>query len=209
MTALRLLLPHEIGNRKLASVVPPPFRRTSPNRAPNEFYPTPPEATRALLSAESFDGSVWEPACGQGHISKVLIGAGHQVVSTDLVNYGYGEAGRDFFAERRPLAKHIITNPPYGRGLADAFVKHALNLTKATGGKLAMLLAIHSLCHPLRHELFTDNPPAAVYCLDQCHCWPEGKAFKATPTLTMQRYCWVVWHHRSSMGTVLRWLRCQ
>ncbi|PID44236.1 MAG: hypothetical protein CSB48_02440 [Proteobacteria bacterium] len=34
-----------------------------PKRAPFEFYPTPPEAVRALLSVEQFDGSIWEPAC--------------------------------------------------------------------------------------------------------------------------------------------------
>jgi hypothetical protein len=138
----------------------------------------------------------------------VLAQAGHEVVSTDLIDYGYGLSGRDFFAECRPLAKHIVTNPPYGRGLADAFVKHALALTKQTGGKVAMLLAVQSLCHPLRHELFIDHPPAAVYCLDRCDCWPEGKAFKATATLRMQRYCWVVWRAGYTAPTTLRWLRC-
>jgi hypothetical protein len=209
MTALRLLLPHELKPRQFESTTTRAFRfgpRISPNRAPYEFYPTPPEATRALLAAESFDGPIWEPACGQGHISKVLVEAGHQVVSTDLVEYDYGEAGRDFLTERKSLAKHIITNPPYGRGLADAFVKHALDLTRQTGGKVAMLLTMNSLCHPLRHDLFTDNPPAAVYCLDQCDCWPEGKAFKATATLRTQRYCWVVWHPSRRRPTEIKWL---
>lgn len=210
MSTVRLLLPHELGSRRFESATARAFRfgpRISPNRAPYEFYPTPPEATRALLSAERYDGSVWEPACGQGHISKVLAEAGHEVVSTDLVDYGFGQPGRDFLAEREALAKHIITNPPYGRGLADAFVKHALNLTQATGGKVAMLLTMNSLCHPLRHGLFTDDPPAVVYCLDRCACWPEGNCTRATPTLVAQRYCWVVWHHNRSESTTLRWLR--
>jgi hypothetical protein len=209
MSTVRLLLPHELKSSSFVSATDRAFRfgpRISPNRAPYEFYPTPPAATRALLSAERFDGSVWEPACGQGHISKVLIEAGHWVVSTDLVAYGYGEAGRDFLAEPEPLAKHIITNPPYGRGLADAFVKHALDLTRRTGGKVAMLLTISSLCHPLRHNLFTETPPAAVYCLDKCECWPEGNARKATATLATQRYCWVVWEGGLPAATVLRWL---
>ena len=34
-----------------------------PKRAAFEYYPTPPEATRALLSVEKFEGSIWEPAC--------------------------------------------------------------------------------------------------------------------------------------------------
>jgi hypothetical protein len=41
------------------------------------FYPTPPEATRALLSVETFDGLIWEPACGQDSppFSKGLFGS--------------------------------------------------------------------------------------------------------------------------------------
>ena len=85
-----------------------------PRRVPHDFYPTPPEAVRALLSVETFEGSIWEPACGDGAISKVLLAAGYNVVSTDLIDRGYGIGGRDFLKSDRPLAKHIITNPPYG-----------------------------------------------------------------------------------------------
>jgi predicted nucleic-acid-binding Zn-ribbon protein len=90
-----------------------------PSRAAYDYYPTPPEATRALLAAEQFDGSIWEPACGEGHLAKVLTDAGYDVTSTDLVDYGFGTPSQDFLAERKPLAKHIVTNPPYGRGLAE------------------------------------------------------------------------------------------
>ena len=83
-------------------------------RAAYEFYPTPPEATRALLSVESFEGDIWEPACGDGAISKVLEAAGYQVVSTDLIDRGYGVGGHNFLKSDNPLAKNIITNPPYG-----------------------------------------------------------------------------------------------
>ena len=115
-------------------------------RAPNEFYPTPASAVRALLSVEQFDGSVWEPACGDGAISQVLVKAGHEVVSTDLIEHGYGISETDFLKQTKPRAKHIITNPPYGRGLADRFAGRALNLTQKTGGKVAMLLNMSSLC---------------------------------------------------------------
>lgn len=95
------------------SKVSAPNNRT-PKRAAFEFYPTPPEATRALLSVETFEGSIWEPACGDGAISKVLTEAGYQVVSTDLIDRGYGAGGHNFLKSTEPLAKHIITNPPYG-----------------------------------------------------------------------------------------------
>jgi hypothetical protein len=85
-----------------------------PKRAAYEFYPTPPEATRALLSVESFEGDIWEPACGDGAISKVLKASGYQVVSTDLIDRGYGAGGHNFLKSNTPLAKNIITNPPYG-----------------------------------------------------------------------------------------------
>lgn len=53
-----------------------PVKLSVPRRIPHEFYPTPPEATRALLSVERFDGDIWEPACGHGAIATVLTDAG-------------------------------------------------------------------------------------------------------------------------------------
>jgi hypothetical protein len=66
------------------------------------------------LSVEAFEGDIWEPACGDGAISKVLETAGYRVVSTDLIDRGYGAGGHNFLKSTKPLAKNIITNPPYG-----------------------------------------------------------------------------------------------
>ncbi len=209
MSSIRLLKPHEIPVRRPGSQTARAFRmgpQIAPHRAAYEFYPTPPAATRALLSAETFDGPIWEPACGQGHISKVLLQAGYHVVSTDLVAYGYGEAKLDFLAETRPRAKHIITNPPYGRGLADAFAKHALELTRETGGTVAMLMNLAGLCHPLRHDFWTAHPPTIIYALDECTCWPYGDPSRATTGIAKQRYCWIIWKYGQSGVTALRWL---
>lgn len=180
--------------------------RIHPNRAPYEFYPTPPEATRALLAAERFEGSVWEPACGTGWISKELTRAGYDVTSTDLANHGYGEGGLNFLDEREARARNIITNPPYGRGLADAFCKHAIDLTHKTGGKVAMLLAVQGLCHPTRTPFFQKHPPAIIYAVDDCTCYPEGNPAKATRSLLQQRYIWMVWHANYQGPTLFKWL---
>ena len=209
MSTIRLLHPREIAGRRVIGATARAFRmgpQIAPHRAAYEFYPTPPEATRALLTAESFDGSIWEPACGQGHISKVLAAAGHDVVSTDLVAYGYGEAHRDFLGETRPLAKHIVTNPPYGRGLADAFAKHALRLTAETGGNVAMLMNLSGLCNPLRHEFYVNQPPAVIYALDECTCWPYGDPTRATTGIGKQRYCWIGWKSGHQGPTHFHWL---
>jgi hypothetical protein len=168
-------------------------RTSVPRRIPNEFYPTPPEAVRALLSVESFDGSIWEPACGDGAIAKLLIDAGHQVVSTDLYAYGFGETGIDFLAQTSPRARHIVTNPPYGNGLADAFLLKALALTRKTGGKVAMLFNLASLCHPCRTGLWRSQPPARIYAIDSVVCWPEHRYGPAPEAFKRHRYCWAVW----------------
>lgn len=152
-----------------------PVSRTSsaPHRIPNEFYPTPPEATRALLSVEAFDGPIWEPACGDGRIARVLERHGAQVVATDLNDYGYGEPDIDFLNCTRHRAKHIVTNPPYGWGLADRFVAKALALTTQTRGKVAMLLNLASLCHRSRTQHWKASPPTRIYAIDDIVCWPE------------------------------------
>lgn len=176
-------------------------------RVPYDFYATPPEATRALLSVEGFDGPIWEPACGDGAISRVLVAAGLTVVSTDLVARGYGTPGIDFLQETASRAKHIVTNPPYGGGLADGFIGKALRLTRPTGGKIAMLLDLASLCHRTRHAKFVANPPATIYALDELVCLPNGDPERARYMARAQRrYCWAVWHPGHVGQTTLRWL---
>jgi hypothetical protein len=150
--------------------------------------PTPPEATRALLSVETFDGPIWEPACGEGAIAKELAASGHQVVSTDRYEYDFGEAGVDFLAERTPRARHIVTNPPYGQGLADAFMLKALALTRQTGGKVALLLNLASLCHPRRTALWRQIPPARIYAIDGIVSWPAHRYGPAPEAFTRHRY---------------------
>ena len=177
-----------------------------PRRIPNEFYPTKPEAVRALLSVESFDCSIWEPACGEGAIAKVLTASGHEVVSTDRYAYGFGQTSIDFLAEPAPRARHIVTNPPYGKGLADAFMVKALTLTRETGGKVALLLNLASLCYPRRTALWQQMPPARIYGIDGIVCWPSNRYGPAPEAFTRHRYCWVVWTPEHQGAPRFGWL---
>jgi hypothetical protein len=171
----------------------------------DNFYPTPPEATRALLSVETFEGSIHEPACGEGHIARELSATGHAVVATDLNNRGYGSTGLDFLGQRLPLARHIVTNPPYGRGLADAFLRRALLLTRETGGKVAMLLNLSSLAEPARTPFWRAAPPARLYAIDNVICWPE--LHRAPPAhFSRQRYFWAVWTPNHQGPSAFWWL---
>jgi hypothetical protein len=130
----------------------------------------------------------------------------YDVESTDLILRGYGEGDVDFLREPVSRAKHVVTNPPYGRGLGDAFVYKALELTAKTGGSVAMLLNLASLCHPTRHDLWTSHPPAVIYALDELICWPEGRPELARASTATHRYCWVVWKPGHTERPAFWWL---
>lgn len=75
-------------------------------------------------------GPVWEPACGDGAIARVLTAAGHEVIASDVADHGFGRVGVDFLKERRPLARTIWTNPPFGDAGGERFFGHAMRLLR-------------------------------------------------------------------------------
>lgn len=110
----------------------------------HDLYETPPEAVRALLACERLPHTLWEASCGRGAIVRVLRGAGHDVLATDLVDYGSPDqdfTGFDFLtATRLPLGVDaIIQNPPFGQ--ANMFVRKSLELCS----RVYMLLRIQYL----------------------------------------------------------------
>lgn len=135
---------------------------TPDERAANDYYATDPQAVEMLLALETFSPLIWEPACGEGHISKVLVAHGHEVISTDLIYREFGDPEpMDFLTETFPdFEGDIITNPPYSAGLE--FVERALE-TVRPGGKVAMFLKVQFLEGKRRGELFAKTPPP--HCL--------------------------------------------
>jgi hypothetical protein len=96
-------------------------------RRENDFYPTPKEATYALLPLiADWPRFVWEPACGDGSMARVLEADGRKVAATDLIDRGYGGTPVDFLKTPRRLADAVITNPPFN--LAGPFILHAHGL---------------------------------------------------------------------------------
>ena len=122
-----------------------------------DFYPTPSRAIKALLAVEEFPGIVWEPACGDGAISKYL--PQDYLMSSDLYDRGYGETGIDFLLEFREV-NHIITNPPFR--VAQEFIEHALGCV-VRGGKVAMLLKLQFLEGVSRQAFFKTSGLARVH----------------------------------------------
>jgi hypothetical protein len=173
------------------------------NREKDDFYATPPAATQALLSVETFEGAIWEPACGQGHLSKVLIDAGYEVISTDLVARGYGEAGVDFLMEWQPRAPNIVTNPPFK--LSSGFVRNALKLTT---GKVAMLLKVGFLEGVERADVFDHAPLARVHVFRRRQSFLKDGLYSTNMNGKggMIAYAWFVWEHGYSGKPTLGWI---
>lgn len=172
---------------------------TSAGRPDGDFYPTPPEATHALLDREEFSGSIWEPACGDGAICRVLSERGHfDLTATDLVNRGYGEFDHDFLTSPY-RADNIITNPPYT--LAQQFIELSL---KRTTGKVAMLCKLQFLEGAKRKKLFETTPLKSVYVFSKrLTMTRNGEKMKNSGMIA---FAWLVWEHGHCGPATLGWI---
>lgn len=79
------------GNGKSVHAVLGASNHSDSERQEHDYYATDPKAMELLLAEETFSPIIWEPACGEGHLAKVLEGHGHNVFSTDLIYRGYGD----------------------------------------------------------------------------------------------------------------------
>lgn len=155
-------------------------------RMPDDLYETPEWVTRVLLRTVSFQ-RVWEPACGRGAISKVLMADGIDVASTDLRDHGYGVPDRDFLTCLDETSRDIVTNPPYAH--ADAFVRHALMLTERHKAAVAMLLRNEWDAGVTRDDILgTGSRFWAKIVLTDRPRWIPGT--KGRPRHT---YAWFIW----------------
>jgi hypothetical protein len=169
------------------------------NREKDDFYPTPPEATEALLAVEAFAGAIWEPACGDGAICKVLLRHGYETVATDLVDRGYGIARRDFLMEFQASAPNIITNPPFK--LINEFIKQALFLTT---GKVGILARLACLEGGERRQIFDTSPLARVWVFSRrLSMYRNGENTGNGGTIA---FAWFVWEHGHVGRPTLGWL---
>lgn len=177
---------------------------TDKERQSEDFYATEPRAAELLLELEEFDENIWECACGQGDLSKVFEKAGHKVLSTDLVDRGYGTGGVDFLKCNEVFNGDIITNPPYK--YAQSFVEHALELVP-DGHKVAMFLKLQFLEGKARRELFEKYPPKVVYVASgRLLCAKNGdfEGMRAGGGSAVA-YAWYVWEKGYSGDTVIKW----
>lgn len=177
-------------------------------REKHDFYATPEETTRAILDVLVLEGSILEPACGMGHISKVLkeYYPENEIISTDLIDRGFGEGGIDFLNHdygRR--FDNIITNPPFK--LAKEFVEKALTIAN---DKVIMLMKIQFLESKGRREFLENSPLKYVYCFSERQPMMRN-GWKINPKTgkpwsTALFLAWFVWEIGYEGEPIVRWL---
>ena len=194
------------GNQKSIYMTLGASNHTDKERETNDYYATEPAAVELLLGLEKFSHHIWEPACGEGHISKVLEAHGHHVLSTDLIDRGYGLGGCDFLleAEGALFDGDIITNPPYKYG--KEFVERALEAV-GEGHKVAMFLKLQFLEGKSRGKLFEKYPPKTVYVSRSRLLCAKNADFDGMRAGggSAVAYCWFVWEKGYTGDTVIKW----
>ena len=130
----------------------------SRGRVENDYYATNPDSIKALLKVEEIIYPALEPACGEGHISKLL--DEEQTQSSDLVYYGYGIGGKTDFLTEEPIGDFntVITNPPFS--LFQEFVEKALKVAKK---KVIMFGKLQALEGIKRATYLETTPLKTVY----------------------------------------------
>jgi len=165
----------------------------------SDFYPTPSRATRSLLWYVSFQGDILEPACGKGHISKVLLTRYPNVVSYDKEDRGYGSV-KDFFTENRKF-RNIVTNFPF-RGL-QVFIEHA---KKVAISKIAIFTKLVFLESQERYKFFQDR----TFPLSQVWVFSERVTLALDGELDHGgtiAYAWFIWQKSHLGDPVIKWIK--
>ena len=189
------------GNAKSLFTTNGDSSHSDTEREANDFYATDPKAVDQLCDLVPLNHEIWEPACGMGHISKVLEARGHHVRSTDLIDRGFGEGNMDFLKQYMPWGGDIVTNPPYR--LAKEFAEHALELLQ-DGNKLCMFLKLTFLEGQKRQELFRKHPPKWIYvAVHRLECPMNGEFRQGAGSAVC--YAWFIWEKGFHGEPVIRW----
>jgi hypothetical protein len=181
-------------------------------RPEGDFFSTHPDATRALLKVERFPGIVWESACGDGAMARVIAEDPlvTRVVATDLHPRGFGsEMQVDFLKGKCASFDHIITNPPFN--LVEAFARRAIEVLPGKG-KVALLARLAFLEGQRRGDgLWRTHPPARVWVFSKRpHFGRDGGRWQGG----LIAFAWYIWdpnhwcdHRMTHLGWLSSWPR--
>lgn len=170
-------------------------------------FPTPPWATRALIEHVLDDKTslsemvCLEPACGVGHMAKVLSEYFGEVRCADIHSYGYGEV-RDYLAIpfETNSCDWVITNPPFR--LAEQFVLRSLKVARRGVAILARTVFIESVGR--YDKVFSKMPPTKFAQFTERVPMVKGRLDRKASTAT--GYGWLVWEKKKRSAPRLMWV---
>ena len=188
-------------------------RKDGLGRNENDYYPTPPCATYALIEAESLHldkhlsvpGSfVLEPAAGRGWMAGE-IARHYPVMAHDVEEYSDPVfplgAVVDYLKCVDLGAKAIITNPPYAKDMAQKFVEKAL--TEAP--YVAALCRLTWAESKKRYEMFKKHPPSRILFFSTRFSCDESRFDGVKVEGGMVAYAWWVWD-KNRPSTTVDWI---
>lgn len=160
-----------------------------------DFYATPPEATRALLA--SVEGAalrqiaggvhgrpIWEPCGRGGAILRELHAAGFATIASDVVaDPDHQVRPLDLLQAEIALSPVVVTNPPFA--LAPAMIEHLLGRLEVR--YVALLLKATFFHAEERRALFERRRPARIHALT----WRLDFKGQGAPVMEC---AWFVWH---------------
>ena len=188
-------------------------------RIEDDFYATPEESTKALLAVEGLLYPVLEPACGAGHISRLIgrdDGSGDYVISSDLIDRGYGCKNVDFLADdfmknminlgiNIYAIKTIITNPPFS--LFQEFAEKGLSFHNV---KKVILFGKLQALEGQRRATFMENSPLRTVYVFKSRQNPlrNGSPVdeKGKPWASTMAFAWFVWEKGYTGETIIKWI---
>lgn len=165
-----------------------------------DYYPTPPEVTRALLRVEGqcirtmtfcHRSPVWEPCGRGGAIMREFEAAGLPTIGSDLVPDPENNVQPlDVLQAKWALSPVVVTNPPFA--LAPDIILHLLGKLRVP--YLALLLKASFFHAEERGEMFRAFRPARIHALT----WRPDFLNKGAPTMEC---AWFVWQAGWALGT--------
>lgn len=180
-------------------------------RDPDDWYVEPLWASRALFAAETFEGTIVDPACGMGRILDAAKEAGYRTASFDIKDRGVGKRHAhaftvaDFFESTGSL-DNIVSNPPYKYG--DAFLAHAIRRSRR---KTALLLRAQWANSAKRSAWLATLPLSRVLMLTPRPSMPPGAVVVAhkgkDPSGGQQDYAWYIFEHGFTGTPSFGWAR--
>lgn len=207
------------GNSNSAHAAIAAKRPNSTNeREQDDFYATDPEALRKLLDGASNELSIelwqslkysryiWECACGDGNLAKLLTQRGFIVYASDLKDRGYCYPDVDFLKEKRTPrgCNTILTNPPYS--LANEFILHALDILPEGGLYIALMNITYLAGQKRYREIYSKGSLREVYVSSKrIECWKNGERPK-DKCGSIANYAWYVFQKGYKGQPTLYWL---